>query len=244
MPVACVTGDPMRLGAPGVIHGRMCPVSASSVRWLCITPFGSLVVPEVYASTHTSSGSAAATADAGAASATMSQPTRRTLASARRRRCADDDVQLQVGQLVGGRAVDDVEIVDGAVPVGGDVGARPALAEDEAHLLRAVDVHDRHEHVAADREPVERDDGLVPVRELERDDRAGLDPGVGERGDEAERVGVQVGVGAVPRTRLRPDVDPCVRERARSRRSTRPPSVSSVHQPDRRRSRADRRIRT
>ena len=51
----------------GEIHARMCKSSASRVRWLCITPFGSLVVPDVYASTHTSSGSAAATASAGAA---------------------------------------------------------------------------------------------------------------------------------------------------------------------------------
>ena len=70
------------------------------------------------------------------------------------------------------RAVDDVEIVDVPVAVGRDVRARPALCEDEAHFLGAVDVHDRHEHVAAHREPVERDDRLPPVRQLERDDVA------------------------------------------------------------------------
>ncbi len=47
IPVAWATGEPIRFGAPGVIHGRMCATSASSVRWLCSTPFGSLVVPDV-----------------------------------------------------------------------------------------------------------------------------------------------------------------------------------------------------
>ena len=59
MPVAWVTGEPIRFGDSGVIHVRMCSSSASKVRCVCITPFGSLVVPDVYASTHTSSGSAA-----------------------------------------------------------------------------------------------------------------------------------------------------------------------------------------
>ena len=95
----------------------------------------------------------------------------------------------------------------------------------------AVDVHDRHEHVAAHREAVERDDRLPPVRQLERDDGAGLEPGVGERGDQPQRVGVDLGVGAVPRARLRPDVRRSRRARARRRRSTSAPSVSSVHQP-------------
>ena len=92
---------------------------------------------------------------------------------------SDDDVQLEIGQLVGRGAVDDVEVVDVAVAIGGDVRARAALAEDEAHFLGAVDVHDRHEDVAAQREAVERDDGLAPVRQLERDDGAGLEPGRG-----------------------------------------------------------------
>ena len=47
IPVAWVIGEPIRFGAPGVIQPRMCSTSASSVRWLCITPFGSLVVPDV-----------------------------------------------------------------------------------------------------------------------------------------------------------------------------------------------------
>ena len=55
------------------------------------------------------------------------------------------------------------------------VRARAALVEDEAHFLRAVDVHDRHEHVPAEREPEERHDRLARVRQLERDDRARLD---------------------------------------------------------------------
>ena len=82
MPVAWVTGEPMRMGDPGVIQPRMCPTSARRVRWLCITPLGSLVVPDVYASTHTSSGSAATTAGAGGDASTTSHPTRRTARSA------------------------------------------------------------------------------------------------------------------------------------------------------------------
>ncbi len=171
MPVAWVTGEPMRFGVPGVIHGRMCTSSASSVRWLCITPLGSLVVPDVYASTHTSSGSAARDPVAGASASTMIP------SDARGRACGCDgrrrphhDVHAEVGSSSGSGAVDDVEVVDVAVSVGGDVGAGPALGEDEPHLLVAVDVHDRHEDVATHRQPVERDDGLAPVRELEGDD--------------------------------------------------------------------------
>ena len=83
MPVAWVTGDPIRFGDPGVIHARMCSSSASSVRWVCITPLGSLVVPDVYAITQTSSGptpsgTTASTAVLGAAASTTSHPTRRT----------------------------------------------------------------------------------------------------------------------------------------------------------------------
>ncbi len=148
------------------------------------------------------------------------------------RECGDasgrshDDVQRQIGELTGCRAVDDVEIVDVAVAVGRDVRARATLPEDEAHLFGSVDVHDRHEHVAAHREAVERDDRLTPVRQLERDHVARFEPGVGEHGHQPQRVDVDVGVGAVPRPRLRPDVDRRIRRGAqrcdrRARRASR-----------------------
>ena len=186
----------------------MCDSSASSVRWVCITPLGSLVVPEVYASTHTSSGSAARdrVGRRRRAASTTSHPMRRTRGASardprtRRRRAA------RVRQLVGRGTVDDVEVVDVAVAVGRDVRAGAALREDEAHFLVSVDVHDRHEDVAAHREAVERDDGFSPVRQLERDDVARLEAGVRKRGDEPQRVGVDLGVRPVPRPRLRPDV--------------------------------------
>ena len=243
MPVAWVTGEPIRFGDPGVIHERMCTNSASSVRWLCITPFGSLVVPEVYASTHTASGSRGADRRGRFGCVDdvprdAPHPPRGAGASRR----ADDDVHLQIRQLAGRRAVDDVEVVDVAVAVGRDVRARAALAEDEAHLLGPVDVHDRHEHVAAHREAVERDDRFAPVRQLERDDVTRLDPGLRERGDQAERVGADLRVGAVPRPRLRPDVAPWHRARreASDRRASPsvvvgPPPLGEIALPERRR---------
>ena len=48
-----VTGDPMRFVLPGVIQPSMCRSSPRIVRWSWMTPFGSLVVPDVYASTAT-----------------------------------------------------------------------------------------------------------------------------------------------------------------------------------------------
>ena len=93
-----------------------------------------------------------------------------------------------------------------AVPIGGDVRAGVALGEDEAHFLRAVDVHDRHEDEPAHRQPVERDDRLAPVGHLKRDGVTGLEAGVRERGDELQCLGAHLGVSAVPRPRLRPDV--------------------------------------
>ena len=217
IPVACVTGEPIRFGAPGVIHARMCSNSASSVRWVCITPFGLLVVPDVYASTHTSSGSGAASAAAGArprrrhptrpgALAPPARPAVLRREGWRPRRAVRDRPARHAHPVGVGVAVDDAEVVDVPETVGRDVRPGAALGEDEPHLLGPVDVHDRDEHVAAQREAVERDDRFAPVRQLERDHVARLQPRASERGDESERIGADVGVRAVPRSRLRPDV--------------------------------------
>ena len=139
------------------------------------------------------------------------------------------------------RAVDDVEVVDVAEAVGRDVRARPALLEDEAHLLRPVDVHDRHEHVPAHREPVERDDRLAPVRQLERDDVAGLDAGLARARVTSRSASSWTSrVGAVPRPCLRPDVDSRRRATAREAASTSdaerlvgPPPLGEVALPER-----------
>ena len=146
------------------------------------------------------------------------------------RRSPTTTCSVEVGERVGRRAVDDVEVVDVAVPIGGDVGAGAALIEDEAHFLGAVDVHDRHEHVAAHREAVERDDRFAPVRQLERDRR---------RRARCRRRGASSPVAAIRRgrrRRCRATVGVptrCARRvgAARSERSTSAPSVSSVHQP-------------
>ena len=90
-------------------------------------------------------------------------------------------MQVEFGQRTAVRAVDDVDVIHVPVPVGRDIGARPALVENEPHFLGAVDRHDRHEHVAAHCQPVKRGDGLAPVRELERDDVTRKNPGRGER---------------------------------------------------------------
>ena len=55
MPVAWVTGEPISVALPAT-HPFMCRSSLSMVRWSWITPFGSLVVPDVYASTASDSG--------------------------------------------------------------------------------------------------------------------------------------------------------------------------------------------
>ena len=177
MPVACVTGEPIRFGDPGVIHGAMC---AQLGEQRAVAVHHALRVARrarrVREHAHVVGVGGGDRSPCGRrASSTTSHPTRRTSRCAARRPRPDDDVQREIGELVGRRAVDDVEVVDVAVPVGGDVRARPALREDEAHLLGPVDVHDRHEHVAAHREAVERDDGLAPVRQLERDDVAGFE---------------------------------------------------------------------
>ena len=141
------------------------------------------------------------------------------------------DVQLQIGELVGSRTVDDVEVVDVAEAIGGDVGPSAALPQDEAHLLRPVDVHDRHEHVAAQRESVEGNDGFAPVRQLERDRVTGLESGVGQGRDQAQRVG-RGARRSVPRHgRVSDQTCTAASGAPRRLRSTSPPSVSSVHHP-------------
>ncbi len=142
-------------------------------------------------------------------------------------------------QALGGGLVDDGGVVDVAVRGGRDVSVGAALGEDERDLLAAVDVHDRHEHVATHRQRDERHDGFTPVRQLEGDDRTRLDPLGAEQRDESPGFVVDVGVRAVPFVGAGVDVDRGVRHRGeplgdlRAERVVGPPSLLLVSRHER-----------
>ena len=80
----------------------------------------------------------------------------------------------------------------------------PALAEDEADLLGAVEVHDRHQRHAEHGAGVEGDGRLDPVGQLEGDDVARTEPEGAQPAGHAQRLlvdladGPEVGVGGRP----------------------------------------------
>ncbi len=149
-----------------------------------------------------------------------------------------NQVQLQIRQLVRAGAVDDVEVVDMAVAVGRHIGPGAALGQDEPHLLVAVDVHDGHEHVAAHGQAVEGHHRLTPVGQLEGNHGSGRQSGPGQHADESESIGPDLGVGAMPRPRLRRDVDrgfgscPQGTVDERTERLVGPPSLGPVPLPE------------
>src|SRR5262249_14712127 len=86
-----------------------------------------------------------------------------------------------------------------------DVRHRAALLEDEGHFLAAVDVDDRDQHVAAEGQGGERDDGFAPVGELEGDCVSRLYAHLPKETDEPARLVVDVGIAALPTARSGPD---------------------------------------
>ena len=106
--------------------------------------------------------------------------------------------------------------------IGGDERLHARARAGCSDLLRAVEVHDRHDDRAEVRDRVERRRRFEPVRQLERDrrrraDAAGAQPGrdpARERVDVAERAAVRAAIGA-HRERLRGGVVQPVGEHAR-----------------------------
>ena len=164
-----------------------------------MTPLGLRVVPEVNPMTAGESGSAGSGASIGSASSSSakwrawpgrsspSAPTTNHGVSARSR-----EQGLEGGQVVGlpeaGRGHDGVGLHD---------------VEDVAHLLRTVEVDDRHDDRAELRGTPERDRGLDPVRQLEHHDVAGADAAGPERGGEGPGGPVDLTERAAPRPHLR-----------------------------------------
>ena len=92
--------------------------------------------------------------------------------------------------------------------IGGHDDIRLGDAEDVAHLLRAVEVHDRHHDGTEVRRRPVGDASLEPVRELEHDDVTRPDaPGRERRRHGAGRP-VDVGERAGPRANLRTNAEP------------------------------------
>ena len=100
---------------------------------------------------------------------------------------ADHEDPLQVVQAVahGGQLGQEVAL---GVAAHDHEGAGSALAQDEADLLRSVEVHDRHQRHPEERAGVERDRGLDPVGQLERDDVVGTQAVRPQAAGHAERL--------------------------------------------------------
>ena len=134
---------------------------------------------------------------------------------------ADDRDPFEVGQR-GAHAGEVGEEVLMAEAIGGDERLHPRLAQDVADLLGAVEVHDRHHDRAEVRDRVEGRGRLEPVRELERDRVARLDPAGAQPGgdtprqrvDVAERASVRLAVGVHGERVRRGFVQPRSQERA------------------------------
>ena len=115
------TGAPTSVGGPAGWIAPSWRISAPMVRWECITPFGSDVVPDVYAMR------AGAVGSTGAGCAIGSSATR----SAKRRYgtgvVADDRGPFEVGQ-VGRHRVEVGDEVEVPERVGGDERLHPGAA--------------------------------------------------------------------------------------------------------------------
>ena len=211
----CPTGAPVRLA------GRSTPAiapswrtSKPSVRCEWITPLGFRVVPEVKPMTAGESGSVGSGASIGSASSSSAKWRARPGSGLvlgtdhePRRVGAVAEQRLVGRQVVGlpeaGRGHDDVGLHD---------------VEDVAHLLRPVEVHDRHDDRAELRGAPEGDRRLDPVRQLEHDDVARSDaPGLERRGERSGRP-VDLAEGAAPRPDLRVDDELGIGQPRRPRR--------------------------
>ena len=127
-----------------------------------------------------------------------------------RRGVAHHDLVLQVRQAVAdGRQVG--QVVAPAVARHDDQGAGPALAQDEAQLLGAVEVHDRDERHPEHGAGVERDRRLHPVGQLEGDDVTGTEAEGPEATGHPQRLLVDVTDRAEIGMRGRPDAEPPAR---------------------------------
>ena len=203
IPIPWPTGAPTSsAGPPGWIAPSW-RISAPMVRWECITPFGSDVVPDVYAIKAGASGSTAAGAAIGS-SATSSVNERFGAG------IADDRGPFEVGQVRTHRIEvgDEVEVAE---VVCGDECLHSSALQDVQDLLRSVEVDDGHDDRAEVGHRVERRRGLDPVRELECDRVTGADAArseagghaAGQRVDVTERAAIRRSVGAHRERRLR-----------------------------------------
>ena len=132
------------------------------VRCEWITPFGSLVVPEVNADQRGRVGVDRRRARR-SARASSSVGERRGAGGERRRRGVADD-QPARARALGEQLLVHREVVGEAEAVGGDDDRRVGGAEDVVDLLGAVEVHDRHDDGAEVGGGPEGDAGLDPVR--------------------------------------------------------------------------------
>ena len=168
------------------------------VRWECITPFGSDVVPDVYAMRAGRIGIDRGGRGDRVVGDEVGERQVRT-----RARIADHRHPLQIGEL-GAHRVEVGDEVEVAEVIGGHERLHARALQDVRDFLGSVEVHDRHDDRAEVRDCVERRRGLQPVRELERNCVAGLhaarlQPGrdpARQRVDLAERAAVRVAVGA------------------------------------------------
>ena len=130
MPVAWVTGEPMRFGEPGVIHGAMCAhlgeQRAVRVHHALGIARGARRVRE-HAHVVGVGGRDRGGRAARRATTASHRDARHPGVQRRRRGRSDHEVQREIGELAGCRAVDDVEVVDVAVAIGRDVRAGAAL---------------------------------------------------------------------------------------------------------------------
>ena len=179
IPMPCPTGAPVIVGgrfgtfaSSSTASGWMPPswrISAPIVRCACTTPFGSHVVPDVYA---TSAGALGSTVHdrRRAVRRRRDRRTRMSPAADRRRRRPRPtrgraDRRASSSRLARKSCAPKRSAVTSAFT---------RVAQDVADLLRAVEVHDRHDDRAEVRDRVERRGRLEPVRKLERDRVAGL----------------------------------------------------------------------
>ena len=147
-----------------------------------MTPFGSLVVPEVKA---ISAGLAGSVGERARHRLVGEQVVEACSSAPTRRRSARSDVAQRSGWNC-----------HPAELVGGDEDLRPRGRQDVAEFLAAVEVHDRHDDRTEERRRPERDGGLHPVRQLQRDHVAGPDAARAQSGGEPTGPQFDVGEGA------------------------------------------------
>ena len=184
IPMKWPTGAPVMVGGPP--RGNMWSSWRAShviVRCEWITPFGSLVVPEVNAISAGASGST------GVGAAIGSPSSRSANGGARGRGATPAGVSPTTQPArpgpIGEEALPHRQVVGEPEAVGGDDDGGVGGVEDVVDLLGAVEVHDRDDHRAEVGGRPERDAGLDPVGELEHDHVAGPDAVGGQAAGEA-----------------------------------------------------------